>query len=117
MIGLIAQRNKHMPLMKSTNSPALALSARRPSLRFAFLLSALWLFAEWFPVDAGTHTWTGAGITGNWSLPANWQGNNPPTAGEAAPVTLSFPKGALRLHNTNNIAGLTVHGITVAGAG
>ena len=42
------------------------------------------------PLQAATHTWAGVGLSGFWSLPANWAGNNPPTAGEAdpeAPVT------------------------------
>ena len=32
---------------------------------------------------AGSHTWTGQGITKNWSLPANWVGDYPPAVGEA----------------------------------
>jgi len=66
---------------------------------------------------ADSHTWAGLGITGNWSLPANWAANNPPTAGEAAPVLLFFPSGAARLTNTNNVAGLVVDGLSITGNG
>src|SRR5712671_3381964 len=68
-------------------------------------------------IHADTHTWAGAGISGYWSLPTNWQGNNPPAAGESAPTVLNFPSGASRLTNTNNVSGLVVHGLTISGNG
>ena len=69
------------------------------------------------PLQAATHTWAGAGLSGFWSLPANWAGNNPPTAGEAAPVTISFPSGAGRLNNTNNLGGLVIDELAFLGTG
>ncbi len=65
---------------------------------------------------ADSHTWTGAGLTGNWSIPANWQANNPPAAGETAPTILIFPSGAARPNNTNNISGLVIDGMTISGS-
>jgi fibronectin-binding autotransporter adhesin len=66
---------------------------------------------------ASSHTWAGVGLSGFWSLPANWTGNNPPAAGEAAPVTISFPAGAARLNNTNNVSGLVIDQLSFTGAG
>ncbi len=73
---------------------------------------------------AATHVWVGAGITGNWSLPANWQANNPPVAGEAPPVIIYFAAAAARLNSTNNLANLVLDSVyfqgdnfTVEGAG
>ncbi|MDB6112625.1 MAG: Autotransporter-associated beta strand repeat protein [Pedosphaera sp.] len=66
---------------------------------------------------ASSHTWAGVGLTGYWSLPANWAGNNPPVAGEAAPVTITFPSGASRLINTNNVGGLVLDQLNFTGSG
>ncbi|MBI1842576.1 MAG: autotransporter-associated beta strand repeat-containing protein [Verrucomicrobia bacterium] len=100
--------------MKKTDAISFIARFRR-GMMTTLLLLAHWMLSNPGSIEAGTHTWTGAGLTGNWSLPANWQGNVPPAAGEAAPVVLVFPKGAARQHNTNNLAGLTIHGLTVSG--
>src|SRR5262245_19978852 len=56
---------------------------------------------------ATTNTWTGASLTSaNWSDPANWSGGIP-ASGQA----LSFPSGASRLTNTNDLTGLSVDSI------
>ena len=80
------------------------------------LLSIL-LMAGIVPTFADTHVWTGLGLTGNWSIPANWAANNPPAAGEASPNYIVFPAGATRLNNTNNIAGLVVDRLSFDGSG
>jgi autotransporter-associated beta strand protein len=67
-------------------------------------------------VYADTHIWTGGAITPNWSTPANWAGNNPPYAGEPAPVYIIFPAGAARQLNYCNIANLVVNQIAFNGA-
>jgi len=85
--------------------------------KYLVLYTTLALFAITSLTQADTHTWSGAGISGYWSLPANWQGNNPPSAAESAPVVLIFPSGASRLTNTNNLSGLLVHGLTISGNG
>lgn len=81
-----------------------------------YLLAGLTILLSGACALAGTHTWTGAGTSGYWSTAANWAGGAP-TAGEVAPVVLVFPSGAARLANTNNISGLTLHGMTISGAG
>lgn len=81
----------------------------------ASLALIFWLGA--CSAQAASHTWAGVGITGNWSLPANWAANNPPAAGEAAPVSLTFPSGAAQLNNTNNLGGLVVDSLTFSGSG
>ena len=68
-------------------------------------------------VHADTHTWSGAAITPNWSTPANWADNNPPYAGEPAPVYIIFPAGAARQVNYCNIANLVVDQISFTGGG
>jgi fibronectin-binding autotransporter adhesin len=83
----------------------------------SLVLAAAALTAPLPSAFADLHTWAGLGITGNWSLPANWAANNPPSAGEAAPVILIFPPGASRLTNTNNLAGLVVDGLSLTGNG
>jgi autotransporter-associated beta strand protein len=65
-------------------------------------------------VTPTTFIWTGAGSNSNWSNPANWQGGVAPTS--AANPDLVFPSGALRLNNTNDIAGLVVRSLTVSGS-
>src|SRR6266481_5971750 len=87
----------------------------RMKKNLAFIVLAL--VAGIHLLRADTHTWAGAGITGNWSIPANWQANNPPSTSESAPVVLIFPSGAARLSNTNNIGGLIIHGLTISGTG
>jgi len=66
---------------------------------------------------AASHTWAGVGLDGFWSLPANWQANNPPSAAEAPPVTIIFPSGAARLNNTNNLGGLVIDQLNITGSG
>lgn len=66
---------------------------------------------------AASHTWSGLGANGDWSQSANWSGNNPPTAAETHPISLTFPAGAAKLSNTNNIAGLAIDSILFMGTG
>ncbi|MCI0745790.1 MAG: autotransporter-associated beta strand repeat-containing protein [Verrucomicrobia subdivision 3 bacterium] len=66
---------------------------------------------------ADTHTWSGGAITPNWSTPANWAGDNPPYAGEPAPVYIIFPAGAARQVNYCNIANLVVNQIAFNAGG
>lgn len=80
--------------------------------RASLILGALLLSLN---TRAATHVWNGAGLTGNWSLPANWQANNPPVAGEAPPVIIYFATGAARLNSTNNVANLIVDSVYFQG--
>ncbi len=82
-----------------------------------FVLVTVLLWLNTISSEAATHTWAGAGLSGFWSLPANWAANNPPTAGEAAPVIITFPSGAARLNNTNNVAGLVIDQLNFTGTG
>jgi len=66
---------------------------------------------------AASHTWTGAGSSGLWSLAANWSGNNPPAFGEASPITVTFPAGAARLNNTNDLGRLALDQLNFLGTG
>ncbi len=58
-----------------------------------------------------TFTWTGGGANTNWSTGANWQGGVSPTGGS----TLVFGTGESRLTNVNDIVGLSIAEITLAG--
>jgi len=80
-------------------------------------LAALATLAGIGTAHADTHTWSGGAITPNWSTPANWAGNNPPHAGEPAPVYIIFPAGAARQVNYCNIANLVVNQIAFSGGG
>jgi hypothetical protein len=80
-------------------------------------LAAFAILAGVRAAHADTHTWSGAAITPNWSTPANWAGNNPPYAGEPAPVYVIFPAGAARQVNVCNIANLVVDQIVFSGGG
>lgn len=66
--------------------------------------------------NAGTHTWTGAGIsqTRLWSDSSNWTGGAP-SPNEAAPVVLIFPATTNRF-STNDIFGLHVDALQFTGA-
>jgi hypothetical protein len=57
-------------------------------------------------------TWSGA-ASNLWSNPANWVGGLVPQNGDR----VRFPAGALNLSNTNDIAGLSLHGLLFDGAG
>ncbi len=59
---------------------------------------------------AATRVWDGGGANGFWSNPTNWAGDVAPGAGDG----LSFPIGAARVNNTNDLAGLTVATIQFA---
>jgi len=63
---------------------------------------------------AGNHSWTGNGVTGNWSEAANWQANNGPLPGETN-VELNFPAGAVKANSTNDLDGLTVSQLLFGG--
>lgn len=51
------------------------------------------------PLEAASHTWSGA-VDGNWSNPGNWSAGGPPANGEAD-VVLTFPLAASNkiMHN------------------
>ncbi len=79
------------------------------SLRF---FTALVLVFVAFSSEAATRTWTGA--AGNlWSNVNNWSPAGAPVNGD----TLTFPVGAANLGNTNDIAGLSVGGLTFSAGG
>ena len=63
------------------------------------------------PVVPTTFTWTGAGANANWSTAANWQGNAAPTIG----AILVFGASEARLTNVDDIPGLSLGEITLAG--
>ncbi len=56
---------------------------------------------------AQTSTWDGGGVGNNWNTATNWVDDVAPVDGDA----LVFA-GTTKLTNTNNIAGLTLNGIT-----
>ena len=62
-------------------------------------------------VPSSTFTWTGVGANSNWSTVANWQGGAAPTAGSV----LVFGAGESQLTNADDIAGLSVAEIELAG--
>jgi hypothetical protein len=81
-----------------------------------FLISLTLTFRPGLPsAQAATHEWNGAGLSGNWSLPANWVADNPPVPGEAPPVIIFFESGAARLNSTNNIANLVLDSVFFQG--
>src|SRR5262249_33177406 len=63
-----------------------------------------------------TFTWTGGStVDSNWSTGANWMGGIAPTVATAASDTLVFGTGKARMTNINNITGLSLGEITLAG--
>jgi autotransporter-associated beta strand protein len=56
-----------------------------------------------------THTWSGAGLSNNWSLDSNWTGGSP--AGDTNAILL-FPAAAAQLMNINDLNGQAVQSIT-----
>jgi autotransporter-associated beta strand protein len=53
--------------------------------------------------QAATYTWTGAGMTNNWSNGANWQGGAAPSpVADGSPDTLIFPAGTLQTTMNND---------------
>lgn len=63
---------------------------------------------------AGTFTWTGGGASNLWSDSGNWGGATLNTS-TGQDATLIFPDGAARKTNQDNISGLSVAQIQVAG--
>src|ERR1041385_1867542 len=57
--------------------------------------------------SAATRTWTGAGVTGNWSLTNNWTSNIRPTNSD----DISFPASGVLRGTVNDLLG-TVHSLT-----
>lgn len=64
--------------------------------------------------EPGAHIWSGLGGDNNWSTAANWQGNNLPDLNEAFAL-ITFPAGAARLNNTNDMGDLRVVSLNIAG--
>jgi len=64
-----------------------------------------------FHLNAAVRTWSGAGADGNWSTAANW-GGTAPVNGD-----LLVFSGTTRPNNTNDIANLSVNGLTFANHG
>ena len=62
-------------------------------------------------VPSSTFIWTGAGANSNWSTVANWQGAAAPTMGSI----LVFGAGESQFTNADDIAGLSVAEIELAG--
>ncbi len=60
-------------------------------------------------------TWTGGGANSNWSTGGNWQGGVAPTTTTALAGMLIFGTGEARLTNTDDISGLSVAEVQVAG--
>src|SRR5689334_6336382 len=63
------------------------------------------------PLLAATRTWTGAGADANWATAGNWGGTAP---GNGDVLVFSGRAGQ---NNTNNLAALSVNGLTLATAG
>ena len=59
----------------------------------------------------GSNTWDGGGTTNNWNDPLNWDNDLVPTF----PVSIDFT-GSLRPSPNNNIANVTLQGITFDGS-
>jgi autotransporter-associated beta strand protein len=62
-------------------------------------------------VPSSTYTWTGAGANNNWSTVGNWSGGAAPTNGG----TLVFGSGESQLTNVDDISGLSVAEVKLAG--
>ena len=62
-------------------------------------------------VPSSTYTWTGGGANNNWSTGTNWQGGVAPTSAS----TLVFGSGESQLTNVDDISGLSVAEIELAG--
>lgn len=78
------------------------------------ILACLALLAS--GVTAKTCTWTGEGNDMKWSTPQNWGGSSAsdvPASGDTVVVNLSSSSVAV---NTNDIAGLTLAGLTFTGS-
>ena len=75
--------------------------------------------ARWIPalellerrLVPSTYTWTGGGANSNWSNGANWQGGVSPTSGS----TLIFGSGESQFTNVDDISGLSIAEIELAG--
>ena len=78
-------------------------SAHKPNLQFEAL--------ELRVVPSSTYTWIGGGANSNWSTVGNWSGGVAPTTGG----TVVFGSGESQLTNVDNIAGLSVAEIELAG--
>jgi autotransporter-associated beta strand protein len=81
---------------------------------FALLFALAWL-ANGETASAAACVWTGSGTNNNWSSAGNWT-----SCGGVAPQngdSLSFPNAAARAINFNDLTGLSVASINVAGMG
>ncbi|HEX2746945.1 MAG TPA: autotransporter-associated beta strand repeat-containing protein, partial [Verrucomicrobiales bacterium] len=84
--------------------------------RFALypvLLSLFLVFCSYCPLEAATHTWTGAGGNSLWSNAANWAGGKP-TSSESGGTNVVFGSGTA---SVCDIVGLTVDQIHFTGGG
>lgn len=80
---------------------------RRPVLRMDELESRL---------APATFTWSGQGLTPNWSNPLNWVGGVAPTGNPAKVDDLVFPAGAANFGPTNDIVNGQFNSITFSGS-
>lgn len=89
------------------------MNSNRPCL--PSLLLVCLLFGSAGSLRSATRTWTGASPTsGNWTIPANWDGGaSSPSNGD----DLVFPSTAPRKVNTNNFTGFRAGSIAFTGAG
>lgn len=63
--------------------------------------------------EPGAHVWTGLGGNNSWSTAANWQGNNLPDLNEAFAL-ITFPSGAARPSNINDMGDFRVASLNIA---
>jgi hypothetical protein len=69
-----------------TSTPSKNMTNKHPMKISICILTTLAALAIAEPASAGDHVWYGGGGNSFWSNPANWQNNDPPLVGEAAPV-------------------------------
>jgi autotransporter-associated beta strand protein len=84
----------------------------RHTIKFLGVIACATLAAK-FPVNAGTHIWSGA-VNYSWSHAGNWSSGGAPQVGEQN-ITLIFPPGAVRTAATNSIVNFPIDDIIITG--